>query len=400
MGSLHGIKGSASTQTPLLLFFKSSTFRISSPRLWIIYSFGGKKNNEWINQELSIGLPVPHLKEKSTRMEKGEEGEVSVKKVKTLNRSADSPDSQSAFFFLTPLHVHVYNMEPLNKCLESGTTLIFAELYVHILNTSVLVRWILPLVTRRSIYDLTFWHVFTWSHDDSVSRWCLTTLFPNPKLTIPSDELAQLAVSSVSRRLISAIVDVLLPSNLAWRAQLWLLHFGVWSDAVSLTGVQTCPRSAPPLSCSGRTPCAARPPRSSAPCSRAPGTPLSRWSGSPLTCGRPGSAWQPRCSSSSAASTSRPGGGGQRGTIVRETQDSVVISHTVLARVGACGLHADDSTVWGHLHRLLWVPFFFFMNKWAQILIKCLKWQTARHLCDINNPTAWVEDRRRRKTTI
>lgn len=136
-----------------------------------------------------------------------------------------------------------------------------------------------------------------------------------------------------------------------------------WSDAVSLTGVQTCPRSAPPLSCSGRTPCAARPPRSSAPCSRAPGTPLSRWSGSPLTCGRPGSAWQPRCSSSSAASTSRPGGGGQRGTIVRETQDSVVISHTVLARVGACGLHADDSTVWGHLHRLLWVPFFFFYEQ-------------------------------------
>lgn len=260
----------------------------------------------------------------------------------------------------------------------------------------------LPLVTRRSIYDLTFRHVFTWAHGHSVARWCLTTLFPNTKMTIPSDELAQLAVSSASRRLISAIADVLLPSNLAWRAQLWLLHFGVWSDAVSLTGVQTCPRSAPPRSCSGCTPCAARPPRSSAPCSRAPGTPLSRWSGSPLTCGRPGSAWQPRCSSSSAASTFRPGGGGQRGTIVRETQDSVVILHTQFwlgsVRVDYMLMKAQSGVTCTNCYEYLF--FFFFMNKWAQILIKCLKWQTARSLCDINNPTAWVEGRRRRKTTI
>lgn len=47
------------------------------------------------------------MKEKSTRMEKGEKGEVSVKKVKTLNRSADSPPFSFSFvnlhFFLTPL---------------------------------------------------------------------------------------------------------------------------------------------------------------------------------------------------------------------------------------------------------------------------------------------------------
>lgn len=49
--------------------------------------------DESINQELSIRLQVSHLKEKSTRMEKGEEGEVSVKKVVTLNTSTDSPPS-------------------------------------------------------------------------------------------------------------------------------------------------------------------------------------------------------------------------------------------------------------------------------------------------------------------
>lgn len=74
-----------------------------------------------------------------------------------------------------------------------------------------------------------------------------------------------------------------------------------------LTVVQIWPHSGPQHSCSGRTPSSAPRPLSAALHSHAPGKQLGLWSGSPLTCGHHASAWQPRCSSSSSASTSHPG---------------------------------------------------------------------------------------------
>lgn len=34
---------------------------------------------------------------------------------------------------------------------------------------------------------------------------------------------------------------------------------------------------------------------------------------------------------------------------------------------------------------------YLFINKRAQIPVKCIKWLTARLLCDINNPRAWAQ---------
>lgn len=63
--------------SPLRLI-NSKSFSRSIPTA-LNYLFGWKKNA--INKtRVFTGLPAPHLKEKSTRMEKGEEGEVNVKR--------------------------------------------------------------------------------------------------------------------------------------------------------------------------------------------------------------------------------------------------------------------------------------------------------------------------------
>ena len=85
---------------------------------------------------------------------------------------------------------------------------------------------------------------------------------------------------------------------------------GSWGGRLgSLTGLHIFPGSGSPWSWTARTPSAAQRPPTSAPSSRAPGMQRAPWSGSPSGAARHGNAWPPRCSCSSDASTSRPGGG-------------------------------------------------------------------------------------------
>lgn len=91
--------------------------------------------------------------------------------------------------------------------------------------------------------------------------------------------------------------------------QLWMHPTGTFKhvSSWSLTLLRIWIRSDPRRSCIGCSPSAARPPPAAAPRSRAPGTPLGPWSGSPSVCGHLANVWRPCCSSSSSASTSRPG---------------------------------------------------------------------------------------------
>lgn len=82
---------------------------------------------------------------------------------------------------------------------------------------------------------------------------------------------------------------------------------------LSLTVVRIWPRSESQCFCSVRSPSVARLPPLAAPHFHARGTPPWLWSGSPSAYGRRENAWLQRCSSSSYASTSHPGGVGKQG---------------------------------------------------------------------------------------